>query len=247
MHKSSRTPILIVFFLTLVFAFSDGVSLLPEILQRNLLVESLTIQEAKAAVVNAVQSGTATSPGGSCPGPTGCTTLVAISPAVDPTRSFLIFQTRHNSNRPPGSMIRGRIDSTRDNVEFVRVTDGVAPEPVTINIRWYVVEFSSGVSVQRGEIDGSAPINVPITAVASMDQAFVTWSKTPHFAAGSFGGDDPILGELTSTTNLQFRVNTGAISHIIWWHRVHRCCGHPCSKGFYLTNRRGPIHHGHLR
>ena len=91
-----------------------------------------------------------------------------------------------------------------------------------IDIRWYVVEIPSGVNVQRGEISSQSAttINVPITAVAALDQAFVTWSKTPTQTDGTLNSDDLILGELTTTSNLQFRVNTANAAHVIWWEVV---------------------------
>lgn len=162
--------------------------------------------DAGAAPIKSVQSGTAVSSGNG-------TVTVTINP-VDMTKSFVIFQTRHNSNRPPGSMIRGRI-ATASSLEFVRVTN----ETTTMTIQWYVVEFSSGVKVQRGEVTQAATtINVTLpTAVAAVNQAFVTWSKSPVAGDGSYSEDDPIVGELTSTTNLQFRVNIANSVHVIGW------------------------------
>lgn len=158
-----------------------------------------------SAVVSNVQSGTLTSSGNGV--------ITASITSVDLSKSFLVFSTRHNSNRPPGSMIRGRIASST-SVEFRRVTN----ESSSMTIQWYVVEFSSGVNVQRGEVNQSGTtINVPITSVTAIDQAFVTWSKTPRASDGSWSADDPILGELTSTGNLQFRVNGGNSDHVISW------------------------------
>lgn len=106
------------------------------------------------------------------------------------------------------------------------------PEPVlapgaeevipAIDIQWYVVEIPTGVNVQRGEVasQNATTINVPITPVAAMNQAFVTWSKTPAATDGTFSSDDPLVGELTSTSNLQFRVNSANSSHVIWWQVV---------------------------
>jgi len=139
---------------------------------------------AHSAIINQVQSGIATSIGNG-------TTSVSIT-AVDPGRSFLMFQTRSSSNRPPGSTVRGRINSTGTAVEFVRVTN----ETSTINIQWYVMEFSSGVSVQRGEVNQtSSTLNVPITAVSSTSQAFVLYSKTVGGTDGIWSSDDPTTGD----------------------------------------------------
>ena len=117
-------------------------------------------------------------------------------------------------------MVGGRL-ATATTLEFTRVTD--EPLAVPITIRWYVAAFASGVSVQRGEVDQSATvINVPIpSAVAAVDHAFVTWSKTPlNFHTNNFDGDDPAIGELTSTTNLQFRVTTSGPGMTISWQVV---------------------------
>lgn len=160
---------------------------------------------ASAATFKAVQSGTATSSSNG-------TTTVTIT-AVDTTKSFLIFQTRSDSNRPVGSMVRGRIASST-TLEFVRVTD----ETSTINIQWFVVEYASGVKVQRGSMtETAATVNTSITPVSAVNQAFVTWSKTPVTADYNWGNDDPVVLELTSTSNLQMRTNFESSNHIIWW------------------------------
>ncbi|MDC4228074.1 MAG: hypothetical protein MPW15_28545 [Candidatus Manganitrophus sp.] len=148
------------------------------------------------------------------------TFTVNIPSAVVPARSFLIFNARHNSNRPVGSYIRGRIASAT-TLEFVRVTDE-GPGMPPINIRWYVVEYDSGVSVQRGETTQSATtINLRaaqgFAGVAAINRAFVTWSKTPTDTDVAYSFNDPIIGEITATNNLQFRVDTAAATHIIWW------------------------------
>jgi hypothetical protein len=155
------------------------------------------------AAVKSRQVGTATSTGN------GVVT-VTIS-TVDRTRSFLIFHTRHNLNRPV-TQVRGRIASST-TLEFERVTD----EASTVNIRWYVVEFACGVNVQHGSTTVSATTtNVAITPVAAVDQAFVTWSKTAAAADASTDQNDQLVAELTTTSNLQFRANA-APSQVAWW------------------------------
>ncbi len=135
---------------------------------------------------------------------------------VSMSKSFLIFNARHNSERPVGSEIRGRI-ATPTSLEFFRVTNESSPVPITV--QWYVVEYYSGVSVQRGEIpsQSSTSMNVGIAPVGNVSQAFVTWSKTPFDADVDWSSDDPIIGELTSTSNLQFRVYGANAGHTIWW------------------------------
>jgi len=63
-------------------------------------------------------------------------------------------------------------------------------------------------------------INVTLpTPVAALNQAFVIWSKSPKANDGTYDQNDPIVGELTSTSNLQFRVNSSDLNtrHEISW------------------------------
>lgn len=163
---------------------------------------------ASAATIKSVQSGTATSTGNG-------TVTVTIS-SVDTSKSFLVFQTRHNNNRPPGSTLRGQLTSST-TVEFSRVTN----ETGTIDIQWYVAEFLEGVSVQRGSLtENASSVNVAITPVASLNQAFVLWSKSAISSDSMWGDDDPILLDLTSTSNLQMRTRYQTSNQLVSWQVV---------------------------
>ena len=145
------------------------------------------------------------------------TTSVSIG-AVDPTKAFLIFTSRHDSNRPVGSDIGGRLASAT-SLEFVRVSDEAAP--VTMTIEWSVVEYPCGVNVQRGSVFQTATtVDWPINPVTSVSQAFVLWSKTPSRTDIVFSDNDPIVGELTAVGNLEFRVNQADANHVIYWQVV---------------------------
>jgi len=175
---------------------------------RALLVAlAVAASPARAALLSSVQTGTATSTG---PG------IVAVAiAAVDTTKSFLVFQTRSDSDRPVASYLRGRLASST-SIEFERASDEASPLPV--DIQWYVASFASGVRVQRGEVAQSAvTIDVPIAAVGSLAQAFVLWSKSADPPDQNWGMNDPVVGELTTTTNLQFRVNLTNANHFIAW------------------------------
>lgn len=165
---------------------------------------------ADAADLSSLQSGTTiSSVNGSL--------WIPVQP-VDPARSILIFQTRHRSQRPVASMLRGRIASPR-TLEFARSTN--EPSPLPISIQWYVASFSSGIKVQRGEaVQAATTITVPIDPVTTVHQAFVTWSKTPGPMSGWWSGDDPILGEMIDRGHLQFRADEAGADHLIWWQVV---------------------------
>jgi fibronectin-binding autotransporter adhesin len=178
---------------------------------------NLIFTTAALATIKNIQSGTLVSSGNG-------TNTVILGLAVNPTNAFLIFNTRHNSSVPGGSMIRGRLSSS-NTLEFVRATT----ETSAMNIQWYVAEYSAGVKVQRGEINQTnTTINVPLSPVSSLNQAFVTWSKTPDSTETSFSDTDPVVGEITATTNLQFRVSTAPSSvPLISWQVVEFT--HPAS------------------
>ncbi len=161
--------------------------------------------------VRSLQSGTAVSSSNGV-------VMVPIS-AVDTTKAFLMFNARHDSGRPVGSEVRGRI-AAPTTLEFVRVTNEAVPVPITI--QWYVVEYLSGVKVQRGEVFSQImpTMDVAINPVADISQAFVIWSKTPGILDVNWSSDDPVIGELTSTSNLQFRVYDTNAGHRIWWQVV---------------------------
>lgn len=168
---------------------------------------NLIFSPAAQAAIKGVQSGTLTSTGNG-------TSTDTLDIPVNPASAFLIFNTRHNNDVPGGSMIRGRLTSS-NSVEFVRATTETSP----INIQWYVVEYAAGVRVQRGEVSQTnTTINVPLLPLAAVNQAFVTWSKTPDPNEIAFSDSDPVAGEITATTNLQFRVSTApsAVPVISW-------------------------------
>jgi hypothetical protein len=113
---------------------------------------------ARAAQLKSVQTGTATISGGS---PTATGTL---SPAVDTTKAFLVFGVTLNSGSPNDGQVSGQI-TNGTTVTFQRIgTTGV------ITVKWYVVKFLSGVTVQRGsaqlpDLPNPADVDVTIAAV----------------------------------------------------------------------------------
>ncbi len=183
-----------------------------------LLVKDATETDPDRAVLKCLYSGSTSSAingtvtvtlpnlGGACTG-----TIVT-------AKSFLVFQTNNSIDRPVAMELRGAISSATQ-VQFTRVTN---EGPIsTVNISWYVAEFARGVNVQRGTFAmAAATNNVAIAAVAAVNQAFVLWSKTPNSADTQYGVNDPGVAEITTTTNLQFRVNTADATHTIAWQVV---------------------------
>jgi hypothetical protein len=160
----------------------------------------------QAASVASVQSGSLTVA-------TAGTSTVAIA-AVDPARSVLFFSTRHAADAPANAILRGRVASGT-TLEFVSAGAG----PITV--QWYVAQFAYGVSVQRGATTQAATtLNVPISPVTALAQAFVTWSKTPGGGDPAIDADDPVIVDLTAVDNLQIRAAQANPAHVIWWQVV---------------------------
>ncbi|HWQ02966.1 MAG TPA: DNRLRE domain-containing protein, partial [Candidatus Nitrosotenuis sp.] len=183
---------------------------------QGLIVRDNTEGAAPRAVVKQVLSGTETMTSVNCG--TSCTRTTTMGASVDTSKSFLIFQIRSSCTRPQCSAIRGELNTSptvNNQIFFTKSSN----ENSTVNIQWYVVEFEQGVEVIHGNTSQSATtinIAVPaITGVASTSQMFVLTSKTTNSADNNMNADDPIIGEMTTTTNLQLRCDAAAATHTI--------------------------------
>ncbi|MEZ5410635.1 MAG: DUF2341 domain-containing protein [Acidimicrobiales bacterium] len=152
------------------------------------------------AKVAGVQKGTTTS--------TAIGTQTVTIDAVDTTRSFLTFTVRSTGNEPEDSRVLGRL-ATGTTVTFQR--NGDNPSPPTVTIEWSVVTYSCGVTVQRGTAapNGTATIDVPISTVDT-SASFVLGTSVPDTTALTYGGNDLVAYELTSSTNLRISTDTEA-------------------------------------
>ena len=147
--------------------------------------------ESAAASLKGVQRGTTTIAGGSA------VATATLSPAVDTTKAFLVFGVSENTSSPTDGQVSGQITNST-TVTFRR--DGSAGA-VTMN--WYVAEFTSGVTVQRGTADmdvAPRPHNVTLPIAVDLARSFpiVSYLTT----GGNFAFDDFVKAKLTSTTNL---------------------------------------------
>src|SRR6185295_6069864 len=117
-------------------------------------------------------------------------------------KAFLTFSTASNSTQPVGSTVRGRL-ATATTLEFARVTSDSSP--ATITIKWSVVEYQCGVTVQRGSTSQTTTTtDVSISPVPATDRAFLTWSKTGDATETDWAAGHQTVGQLTSASTLQF-------------------------------------------
>ncbi|HYS72718.1 MAG TPA: tetratricopeptide repeat protein [Thermoplasmata archaeon] len=153
----------------------------------------------------------------------GAATLAAGDSTVNVTitsvitaRSFLLLSARFNSAQPQQSQISGTLlDST--TLRFQRVVSTGAP---AITIEWYLAEFLSGVSVQRGsETNPGTTVNVPLSAVdVTRSFPIVTYRSQ----GSTYDGNDFIKSKITNSTNLELslQVSAGDPLSVVEWQVV---------------------------
>ena len=153
----------------------------------------------------------------------GAATLAAGDSTVNVTitsvitaRSFLLLSARFNNAQPGQSQITGTLlDST--TLRFQRVVSTGAP---AITIEWYLAEFLSGVSVQRGsETNPGTTVNVPLSAV-DVTRSFPIVSYRSQ--GSTYDGNDFIKSKITSSTNLELslQVSAGDPLSVVEWQVV---------------------------
>ncbi|MEE9416889.1 MAG: signal peptidase I, partial [Acidimicrobiales bacterium] len=122
--------------------------------------------------------------------------------AVDPNNAFLMLSTRSSSNRPVGSTVRGILAGGGVRIELSRATNAGAPAPITV--AWSVVEYSCGVSVQRGTVSGNGTNQIDVSIpLVDPSASFVLVNSEANPSDQDFDADDLYFGQLTSGTNLR--------------------------------------------
>lgn len=157
----------------------------------------------KGAAVNLVLTGSTTM--------SGASTTVTLCDSVDLSSSVLLFTMNNNSNAVGNNLVTGEL-TNEETLTFRR--DGTGS---TVSISWQVIEFSSGVTVQRGtSVVNATTFNQSITAVGSLANSFPIINMSNN--GSSWGTDDGVVAELTSTANLQFR--TASANFTVRWQVV---------------------------
>ncbi len=154
-----------------------------------------------------VQSGTVTF---------GASTTITVTyptfKPVNPNRAFVVCQSRNASSHPDQ-----RVTCELTNATTLTITVGDLPSAQTIS--WYVVEFVSGVSVQRGLAAYGASLSLPV-AISAVDLAKTFVLITERDTTSTSDSRDEqwaTRGQLTSTTNLQLdRTESGLTVSVAW-------------------------------
>ena len=170
-------------------------------------IHLITPHPVSAAVLKGVQSGTATLA-------TNSASVTVNITAVDPTKAFLVFSTTLDSSNPDHSHISGQITNA-NTITFQRSASGA---PAVANIRWYVAEFSSGVTVQRGSRAITAlNHDIPISAVDTSKSFPLVSARVP---GDTYSSNDFFQAKLTSSTNLRLSQGLAAGGGTVEWQVV---------------------------
>ncbi len=142
---------------------------------------------------------------------------------VDMSKSFLVFSAAVDDNRPQCTQIRGNLydaGSGDIKMDFERY-ESTCP---VADIRYYVAEFSSGVSVQRGTKTtlSADTINVPLSPTVDTGKSFPLISG--FVSSTIHNGNDFIEAEITANNNLQLRKNTGDGTAKVDWQVIEYGC-----------------------
>lgn len=157
-----------------------------------------------ATTVKNVQSGTVTmSP---------ATRTVALT-AVDPARSFVLCHNRTNNG-----VSRSRVTCELTNATTLTITAGFLNASNVV--QWYVVEFTSGIAVQRNLAafgNGTATVNVALNPAVNLAKSFVLISERINDNNQARDERWTIRARLTATNNLELSRNeTGTALTVAW-------------------------------
>jgi hypothetical protein len=144
------------------------------------------------ATIKAIQTGTVTL--------NDAATATATITAVDLSKSILYFNAYLNTINPNQGLIRGSISSTTQLL-FQAGNSYDAAE--YCYIRYWVVEFSSGVTVQRGLVNNIYDVaqSVTIDPVTTSKTFVLNYFKSVRT---SITDRQWVVSDLTSTTNVDF-------------------------------------------
>jgi len=166
---------------------------------------------AGAAVIKSVQTGTVTM---------GSVTQSVAITSVTPAKAFVICSESASN----GSQASDRVTCELNAATTLTIKIGVADASVAV--RWYVVEFLSGVSVQRGLVTtatfaaGVATVDVTLPTAVILTKAFPLTTATTATTSRSVDEEVTPTAELTTGTNLRLTRNQSGNPIAVAWQVV---------------------------
>jgi hypothetical protein len=140
---------------------------------------------------------------------------VTLGTSVTMTKAFLVFSVKSTGDGPQTCSVTGKISATNE-LTFQRASTFGSTD--AIDIEWYVAEFSSGVTVQRGSSSFSNSTsavtnNVTITSV-DRNKAVPIISMRAGYV--HYSAQDYVKAKLTSSTNLELYRAATAIGYVTY-------------------------------
>ncbi|MFN7135296.1 MAG: hypothetical protein ACK4N5_24695, partial [Myxococcales bacterium] len=160
--------------------------------------------DALAAKLRSLQRNTLSFPSGQT------TQTVTLPTPVNRDRSLLLFEHSGDTTRPERGSLRGSL--TADNtITFTRGNTGIA-----LTVTWTVLEFTSGVNVQRGTDTVNSSTNVTLPRAVDPARSFVLVSAQAPSGDQNFGGNDFVRAHLTNGTTLSLNHHTSDNRTVEW-------------------------------
>lgn len=152
----------------------------------------------------------------------GATLANVTIPPVDLAKTFHFMSYSGNNNGPNKGGVASRLTSTT-NFRVERYTGASSAPAVTI--QYYIMEFVSGVTVQRGlstaasvDAGGFSVLDIPISAV-DLTKSFATVKYSRETV--DWAGREHVISQLTSSTNLRLlNLEGGALPFTAAWEVV---------------------------
>lgn len=172
-----------------------------------------SVNGARRTVESAVTGGTSKNVQSGSVTMNPATRAVTLGAAVNPALSFVVCYNRTDSSNPTN-----RVTCEITNATTVTVTASATNSSNVV--QWYVVEFSSGMTVQRGVAsfgNGTGTVNVSLSPAVDLGKAFVLTSE--RINTTDQGRDERwnVRARLSSTTNLELTRNeTGTALSVAW-------------------------------
>lgn len=139
---------------------------------------------------------------------------VTLSSAIDLSKSYLLFGVESSDDAPSTDWVSGQvIDATTLRFSRAAVQAGDAPAIV----RYHLLEFESGVVVQRGVQSSLVAGNNDVTLSSAVDLTRAIGVLSASNLGNATDGDDFIQLSLPLTDTLRLNVNTApAVIEIPW-------------------------------
>lgn len=177
----------------------------------------LGIQSADAAVIKNVQRGSVTFTSGANRMP------VTLSAAVDPTKTIVWGGISHGGGRSAGSNPNdSRIAFDLESATTLALERLGSPATAPV-VEWQVVEFATGVSVQRGLrslTTAETTVNVTLPTAVDLTKSFVLVSVAPNTTSQTTDERWTVRSRLTTSTNLELSRNESGIAVDVYWQVV---------------------------